>query len=157
MTGSAYLLVSALLNSLVKSVHTLLIFYIASGIFGLCTAFMFHERGMDDLTRFLSMATVLGGLLATSWTYYLGLGMKGVVGPTWVIFLVAALRLWQLTPSRGRMKRMRRKSVSLIMMLLMMVSLAGAPLLHILGQAVWVMAVAYVIIVVLGAFVLGKR
>lgn len=150
-TGSAYILVSAAFNFLVKSVYALLTFYITSGIVGLCAALMLHERRSDDLARFLSVAAMLGGVMATGWVWYIGLASaSGIFGPGWVIFLITAWKLWQATPRRRRKKRLRRKTVAVILILAMTVSLVGAPLFHLLGSTEWTVALAYIAFVVTG-------
>lgn len=163
-TGSAYLFISSAFNFLVKSVHALLVFYITAGIVGLCAALLFNDRRTDDLTRFLSLAAVVGGVAATGLVSYIGLGLGGVVGPGWLIYLITAWKLWKLpkrrrkkVQKRGLKKRVRIKTITIILIMLMTLSLVGAPLLHVLGFTEWTVAVVYVVFVVVGTILFWQR
>ena len=162
-TGSTYLLIYAAFNILVKSVHALLMFYVTSGIVGLAAVLMLQERRIDDLTRFLSAAALLGGLAATGWIYYIGLILGGVVDPGWIIFLLTAWKLskapkWKpKTRKRRPKKRVRIKMITLIMMMVVTVSLVGAPLFYMLGFGWWTFAAVYIVFVVVGTILFWQR
>lgn len=156
-TGSVYVLVSSVFNFLVKSIYPLLAVYIASGIVGLCAAFMSNERRTEDMARFLSVVAVLGGLAATGWAFYIGLGIKGIVDPGWVIFLVTAQKLLQQTQKRRRRKKVRLRIMTIVLALVITVSIIGAPLLHVFGSTEWTVVLVYVAFVVAGTILFRQR
>ncbi len=162
-TGSVYLLVYAALNILVRSLHSLLMFYVTVGIVGLAAVLVLKERRIDDLTRFLSAAALLGGLAATGWIYYLGLMLGGVVDPGWLIFLLTAWKLsktpkWKPKTRKRRMRKsVRMKTMTILLMMLLAVTIVGAPLLYLVGFGWWTLAAVYIVFVVVGTILLWQR
>ena len=162
-TGSVYLLFSAATNILIRTFHALLMFYVTSGIVGLAAALMFQERRTDDLTRFLSAAAVLGGLAATGWIYYIGLTLGGIIDPGWLIFLYTAWKLLKAPKWKPKMlkrrskKRVRMKTMTILLMMLLAVTIVGTPLLYLLGFGWWTLAVIYFALLILGTILFWDR
>ena len=88
VTGSIYLLVSLIFNSLVQASQMLTILYAASALLGLYAAYKLHRGDSDGSLKLASILASIIGLSATSFTFLIGLNVKGVIGPAWVIFAV---------------------------------------------------------------------
>jgi hypothetical protein len=74
-----------------------------------------------------SVSAVVGGLIGTSWGFYVGLELKGMEGPGWVIFLLTAWELWHLPALKKRARsRLGRKAISVGVVFLMVMGSVGA-------------------------------
>lgn len=95
MTGGAYLLVSLLLNALVQSTLVFFIPYLASSLLGLYTGYQFYTGRTSRLLKRLSALAIVLALFSTGLLFLIGLGVRGVIGPVWIIFAVAGYLLWK--------------------------------------------------------------
>lgn len=94
LVGSVYLFVSLAVNVIMQ----VLLFAVpsfVSAVFGVYAGYKLY-RGKVGSGVVASSATAIGvGFAVTLVVFWLGLDVKGVFGPAWVIFLVAAWRLWK--------------------------------------------------------------
>jgi cation transport ATPase len=139
----------------------IVLFSIMSGFLGFVAFLMFHGRRMDELVKFFSVSAVVGGLVATFWAFYVGLELKGLEGPGWVIFLLIAWELWRLPASVSRKRAARRrlgwKAVGVV--LLMVMGFLGAFAYSVLRvlHPLWWAAILYVILVFVGVVWLVRK
>jgi len=97
-TGSIYLLVSVVFNSLVQASQMLTALYVASALLGLYVAYKLHRGNSDRNLKLASILASIIGLSVTSFTFLIGLNVKGVIGPAWVIFAVTIYTLLREKP-----------------------------------------------------------
>jgi hypothetical protein len=95
MTGSLYLILSAIFNDLVKASIVFLSLYIASAILGMYVGYEFYRGRLELPIKILSAIAIALGLVSTMILFIIGLGIRGVIGPAWIIFLVNAILLWR--------------------------------------------------------------
>jgi len=95
ITGSAYLLISLIFNALVQASIIFIAPYLASGLLGLYAGYRFHKGKVGKWLKIVSAITIAVGLASTFASFLMGLAVKGVIGPAWVIFLVNAWQLWK--------------------------------------------------------------
>jgi len=99
IVGSLYVILSVV-NPFIRESALYLPLYLASGILGLCTAYILHQKKGKKWTRIvLSSATVALGFAGTFRLFLIGLMLReeirGIFAPSWIIFLITALKLWQ--------------------------------------------------------------
>jgi len=95
LVGALYSLLSVAFNTLIRADLLLFGSYLVAGIFGLYIAYALKAGGIKGWIKYISMVTVAAGLIGTSLLFLIGLGIKGVIGPGWVIFLVTGWKLWK--------------------------------------------------------------
>ena len=100
IVGSLYAILSVVFNPFVRESTIYLPLYFASGILGLCTAYVLHQKKGGKRTKILiSSATIALGFAGTFRLFLIGLMLReeirGIFGPAWIIFLITALKLWQ--------------------------------------------------------------
>jgi len=95
VTGSTYLLISLVFNTLVQASMVFIIPYIASGLLGLYAGYEFYTGKVSKWLKIISAAVIATGLASTSTLFLIGLGVRGVIGPAWTIFLINAWTLWK--------------------------------------------------------------
>jgi len=95
MIGSLYLILSAIFNALVKANIIFLSLYIASAILGIYVGYEVYKGKFELHIRILSAIAIALGLISTMILFIIGLGVKGVIGPAWIIFLINAILLWK--------------------------------------------------------------
>ena len=96
-TGSIYVLVSVVFNELYRLSPIFLGLFFAVGFLGLGAAYGFYvwpKVTRRKLVQAISAVTIAVGFGSTFILFYLGLGVSGVVGPAWVIFVVTGWKLW---------------------------------------------------------------
>jgi len=88
LAGGAYVLITAMANTLVQASLLFLVPYILVGVLGLFVGGQFYTRKVAGRwTKGLSLAVVIIGLAVTISVYVVGLGrLVGVIGPAWIIF-----------------------------------------------------------------------
>jgi len=86
--GAAYLIITAVANSLVQTSLLFLIPYILVGVLGLVVGWqLWSRRLIRGWTKSLSLIVVVVGIAVTVSVYVIGLGrLQGLIGPAWVIF-----------------------------------------------------------------------
>jgi hypothetical protein len=99
-TGAAYLIITAVANSLVQTSLLFLIPYILVGVLGLVVGWqLWSRRLIRRWTKGLSLIVVIVGIAVTISVYVIGLGrLQGLIGPAWVIFGLngwALMRDWR--------------------------------------------------------------
>ncbi|MCP8316491.1 MAG: zinc ribbon domain-containing protein [archaeon] len=95
ITGSAYLIISLIFNALVQASVIFMIPYIASGLLGLYAGYEFYTSKAGKWLKIISALAIIIGLVSTSLLFLIGLEVRGVIGPAWVIFLINAWMLWK--------------------------------------------------------------
>lgn len=95
VVAGLYVLLSVAFNNLVRASPLFLSLYLAAGVLGLVVAYALKAGKIRTWTKFLSSAMIVIGLVGTIWLYLIGLTILGVIGPGWIIFVVAAWKLWQ--------------------------------------------------------------
>jgi hypothetical protein len=98
--GAAYLIITAVANSLVQASLLFLIPYILVGVLGLVVGWqLWSGRLIRRWTKGLSLIVVIVGIAVTVSVYVIGLGrLQGLIGPAWVIFGLtgwALMRDWR--------------------------------------------------------------
>jgi amino acid transporter len=98
--GGAYLIITAVANSLVQTSLLFLIPYILVGVLGLVVGWqLWSRRLIRRWTKVLSLIVVIVGIAVTISVYVIGLGrLQGLIGPAWVIFGLngwALMRDWR--------------------------------------------------------------
>ena len=100
--GSAYLIVSLAVNAIYQ-VAIFAIISIISVALGLYGAYELYRGRLSLRPLASSILSVALGFVVTFWVFLLGLGIRGVFGPGWVIFVAAGLKLlsdWRARPRR---------------------------------------------------------
>ena len=97
LVGSLYLLLSAITLS---DIFLLFILYLIPGLTGLYVTFLLNRGVKGSPVKLLSILSLGMGFLVTLWIYYnglvtAGLTAGGLIGPSWIIFLVTGWRLWK--------------------------------------------------------------
>jgi hypothetical protein len=100
ITGSVYLLISLIFNALVQASMIFLIPYIISALLGLYAGYEFYIGKVSKYLKFVSALAIILGLVSTFLLFWIGLGVRGVIGPAWIIFLI---NLWMLWKERARL------------------------------------------------------
>jgi hypothetical protein len=101
LVGSLYVLTSLVFNAVVRASLFLAIPYLASGVLGLFSAWTFQgwssgrSRGWRRWVKLVSATSIALGFGGTLALFLIGLELKGVVGPAWLIFLINARELWK--------------------------------------------------------------
>ena len=93
--AALYVLLSVAFNRLVQVSPIFLSLYLVAGVLGLVVAYALNAGKIGPWTKFLSLAMVVVGIVGTAFLFIVGLTIAGVVGPSWVIFLATAWKLWQ--------------------------------------------------------------
>ena len=99
IVGSTYLAISLTVNAIYQ-VTLFAILSIASIILGFSAAYELYRGRFRRLTILLSSLSMALGFTVTLIIFLLGLNIRGVFGPGWIIFAVAAWGLWRAM--RGR-------------------------------------------------------
>ena len=99
LVGSVYILVSILFNEVYRLEPVFLGAFLVVGFLGLVAAYGFYAWSritvkMRRLVKAVSLVTIALGFSVTFMLFYLGLGVSGVIGPVWVVFVVAGWKLW---------------------------------------------------------------
>jgi len=95
ITGSIYLLTSLIFNTLVQSILILTTTYLASALLGLYAGYEFYKGKVTKWLRITSAAATATGLASTLILFLMGLGVRGIIGPAWTIFMINAWMLWK--------------------------------------------------------------
>jgi len=94
LVGSAYLIVSLAFN-VIYQVTLFAILSIVSVVFGVYATYeLYHGRFAGRVLASSALAVVFG-FAVTFLVFLMGLDVKGVFGPGWVIFLAAGWKLWK--------------------------------------------------------------
>lgn len=98
-TGGAYLIITAILNSLVQVSLLFFIPYILIGALSLFVGWQFYNSKLiKGWTKSLSVIVVVVGTIITIVIYVLGFRLERLIGPAWVIFAFngwALIRDWR--------------------------------------------------------------
>jgi hypothetical protein len=86
VTGSIYLLISLIVNALVQATYLFYVPYAIAALLGLYAGYGFYEGKLNRNVRVASITSNLVGLVSTFLLFVVGLEVRGVVGPAWVIF-----------------------------------------------------------------------
>jgi hypothetical protein len=100
ITASAYLLISLVFNALVQASLIFTVLHTASGLLGLYAGYEFYTGKAGKRVKIISASAIIIGLASTFILFLIGLGIRGVIGPAWVIFVINAWMLWR---ERGRL------------------------------------------------------
>jgi hypothetical protein len=95
ITASVYLLISLTFNALVQASLIFTIPYVASALLGLYAGYEFYIGKVQKWLKIVSALAIIIGLVSTSTLFWIGLDIRGVIGPAWVIFLINAWMLWK--------------------------------------------------------------
>ncbi len=100
ITASAYLIISLIFNALVQASMMFIIPYIASALLGFYAGYEFYIGKISKYLKFVSALAIIIGLASTFLLFWIGLEIRGVIGPAWVIFII---NLWILWKERARL------------------------------------------------------
>jgi hypothetical protein len=95
IAGSLYLLLSLAFNALVQASPAFIILHASSALLGLYAGYRFYTGRASKYLKIVSPLAIALGLTSTSILFLLGLAIRGVIGPAWIIFLVNAWALWR--------------------------------------------------------------
>lgn len=95
ITASVYLLISLIFNALVQASMIFTVPYIVSGLMGLYAGYEFYIGKVGKWLKIISALAIIIGLAPTFLLFWIGLEIKGIIGPAWVIFLINAWMLWK--------------------------------------------------------------
>jgi len=95
LTGSAYLLISLIFSALVQASLIFIIPYIISGLLGLYAGYGYYTGKTNKYLKIVSVMAMASGFASTSLMFWIGLEIKGIIGPAWVIFLINAWVFWK--------------------------------------------------------------
>ena len=102
LVGSAYLIVSLAVD-MVYQVMVFAIVSMVSVVFGVYAGYELYRGRFGRWVLASSAVAVASGFAVTFLVFWMGLDVKGVFGPGWVIFAVAAWKLWRdKKAARGR-------------------------------------------------------
>jgi len=82
-------------SALVQSILTLTTTYLASALLGLYAAYEFYKGKVTKWLMITSAAATAIGLASTLILSLIGFGVRGVIGPAWIIFIINAMILWK--------------------------------------------------------------
>jgi len=100
IVGSIYLAVSLTVNAIYQ-VTFFAILSIISIVFGFYAAYELYRGRIGRLTILLSSLSMALGFAVTFIIFLIGLNVRGVFGPGWIIFAVAAWGLWRAIKGRS--------------------------------------------------------
>jgi len=100
ITGSLYLIISLIFNALVQASPIFTVPYVISALLGLYAGYEFYIGKVEKWLKIVSALAVVLGLVSTSLIFWIGLEIRGIIGPAWVIFLI---NLWMLWKERARL------------------------------------------------------
>jgi len=95
LVAALYMLLSAAFNAIVQGSPLFLGLYVVAGVLGICVAYALRAGKVKGWVKLASFIMIVSGLIGTTLMFLIGLEIKGVIGPAWVIFLVTAWKLWQ--------------------------------------------------------------
>jgi hypothetical protein len=95
ITASIYLIISLIFNTLVQASLVFAIPYTLSALMGLYAGYQFYLGKTGKYLKIVSLLAIMLGLASTFILFLIGLGIRGVIGPAWIIFLVNAWILWR--------------------------------------------------------------
>jgi hypothetical protein len=94
LVGSAYLIVSLAVD-MIYQVMVFAILAIVSVVSGVYAGYGLYRGRLGRGVLASSVVAVAVGFAVTFLVFWMGLDVKGVFGPGWVIFAVAAWKLWR--------------------------------------------------------------
>jgi len=89
------MILSVLFNELLKASPLFLGIYLATGTLAAYGAYSLNAKKIEWWTKIISLLMIILGLAGTTFMFIVGLRIKGVIGPAWILFLVVAWRLWR--------------------------------------------------------------
>jgi hypothetical protein len=95
IAGSLYLLLSLASNALVQASPAFITLHASSALLGLYAGYRLYTGRAGKYLKIVSPLAIALGLASTLTLFLLGLTIRGVVGPAWIIFLVNAWALWR--------------------------------------------------------------
>jgi len=98
VSGGMLLLLTLVFNSILRIVVYAAALYLIAGLLGIYGGYELYRGRVGAAPLAASAASIALGLASTLFTFALGLPLKGIVPPDWIIFLVAA---WKLLSERG--------------------------------------------------------
>ena len=95
VVAALYVLLSAAFNALVQASPLFLGLYVVAGVLGICVAYALSSGKVGGWVKFASLIMTILGLIGTILMFLIGLEIKGVIGPAWILFLATAWKLWK--------------------------------------------------------------
>jgi len=95
ITASIYLIVSLIFNAVVQASPAFITPYVLSALLGLYAGYRFYQAKTSKHLIVISAIAIILGLASTLSLFLIGLGIRGVIGPAWTIFLINAWTLWK--------------------------------------------------------------
>jgi len=96
------LLLTLLFNALIKILPLLSLIYLVFGITSIYSGFRLYSGSSSIFNLILATMSIAFGFGGSFFLYLLGLSLKGLVSPDWIIYLIAAYKLYA---DRKRLKR----------------------------------------------------
>ena len=94
LVGALYVLISLLFNSIVQASYPILVSYAVTGVLGLYMAYVFHGGAVRPWTKYLALVVPVLGIAGTGFLFFIGLSLRGIVGPAWIIFVLMLWKIW---------------------------------------------------------------
>jgi hypothetical protein len=95
LATALYVLLSVAFNALVRASPLFLGLYVVAGVLGMCVAYALSTGKVRSWIKPASLVAIIAGLTGTTFMFIIGLEIKGVIGPAWVLFLATAWKLWK--------------------------------------------------------------
>ena len=94
ITSAIFMLLTIGSNYLVYSVSFFLLLYAVVGVASLYVGYEMHRGSSGRWLKLASATAIVIGLCTTSFIFYVGLSLGGLIGPAWVLFAMCAVLLW---------------------------------------------------------------
>lgn len=96
LTGSLYLVMSLVFNSLARASPLFVALYTTSALLGLYAAYSIRKQTKAKHSKIVSVMAIIAGFSGTLLLFIIGLlELRGIVGPAWIIFLISGYMLWK--------------------------------------------------------------
>ena len=93
ISSGIILLLTLLFNGLMRIVPSLALVYLIFGITSIYSGLRLYSGSASLLNIIIATLSIVFGFAGTFFLYLLGLPLKGLVSPDWVIYIVTAFKL----------------------------------------------------------------
>ncbi len=93
IASGVYLLLAALFEPLLRYFPAVVLAYLITFVLGVVSGYMFYSGRVSWASLAVGVAAIAIGLVSSGWAFMVGLALKGIFGPGWVLFLIALVKL----------------------------------------------------------------
>jgi uncharacterized paraquat-inducible protein A len=94
IASGTILLMTLLFNALIKILTLLLLIYFVIGITSIYSGIRLYSGSSSIFNLILATISIVFGFAGSFFLYLLGLSLKGLVSPDWIIYLIVAYKLY---------------------------------------------------------------